>query len=57
MNAKDVIVERVAHSGALTLSTMFRGYRVCRTYYGYTIREATRAFLEELRNENVAFSL
>jgi len=47
-----VIVERVPHSGALILSTMNGGYRVSRTYYGYTIKQAKQSFMQQLRGNN-----
>ena len=37
------------HNGAWECSAMIGGYRVERTYYGYTKREAVRLFVERYR--------
>lgn len=42
------IVERVSHSGAWIVSDIVGGYRVARTYYGYTRREAVALFRREV---------
>lgn len=42
-----MIVER-NHHGAWVVSDVIRGYRVARTYYGYTKWEAMRLFREEV---------
>jgi hypothetical protein len=41
-------VEIVKHSGAVIVSDIVGGYRVARTYYGYTRREAVALFRREL---------
>lgn len=40
-------IERVSHSGAWIVSDIVGGYRVARTYYGYTRAQALRAFKAE----------
>lgn len=37
------------HNGAWQVSDIIGGYRVERTYYGYTKREAQRAFRAETK--------
>jgi hypothetical protein len=41
------ILTRVNHSGAWVVSDIVAGYRVSRTYYGYSSAQALRAFLDE----------
>ena len=40
--------ELVRHSGAWIVSDIVGGYRVARTYYGYTRDQALAAFGEEI---------
>lgn len=42
-------IERIPHSGALVVSEIIGGYLVTRKYYGYSKREAMRAFRAEAR--------
>ena len=42
-----MIIERVSHSGAWIVSDIVDGYRVARTYYGYTRAESLRMFKAE----------
>lgn len=42
-----MIIERVSHSGAWIVSDIIGGYRVARTYYGYTKVQALRKFKED----------
>jgi len=44
------MVERVSHSGAWIVSDIVGGYRVARTYYGYTRRQAVALFRREMAN-------
>ena len=44
-----ITVERVPHNGYLIVSTIHKGYRVKRTYIGYTKREAIKLFKKELK--------
>jgi hypothetical protein len=41
------ILTRVNHSGAWVVSDFIGGYRVSRTYYGFSSAQALRAFLDE----------
>lgn len=36
-------------NGSIIISDIIGGYRVCRVFYGYTIKEAKRLFKEETR--------
>jgi hypothetical protein len=45
-----MIIEKNIH-GAYVISDIVRGYRVSRQYYGYTKREAVKAFRAEARGE------
>ena len=47
----DPILERVNHSGAWVVSDFIGGYRVSRTYYGFSSAQALRAFLDEFGGE------
>ena len=40
-------------AGAWELSTLARGYRIARTYYGHTKSEATRLFRQYIKEINV----
>jgi hypothetical protein len=42
-----MMIERVSHSGAWIVSDIIGGYRVARTYYGYTRAQALRKFKED----------
>jgi hypothetical protein len=44
----DPILERVNHSGAWIVSDIVGGYRVARTYYGYTRAQAVALFRREV---------
>lgn len=44
------IVSRVAHSGAWVVSDIIGGYRVTRTFYGYTRGEAVALFRKVVLN-------
>jgi hypothetical protein len=47
MKASDITITR-NHEGAYVLSAMVRGYLVTKRYYGYTKREAIKAFKGEV---------
>lgn len=42
-----MMIEKVSHSGAWIVSDIVGGYRVARTYYGYTRAQALKAFKAE----------
>lgn len=46
-----MFAERVKHSGAWIVSDIVDGYRVARTYYGYTRAQALRLFREEFAGD------
>ena len=48
----DISVERVPHNGHVNVSAMVNGYRVRRTYIGYSKREAVAMFRDEVNGEN-----
>ena len=48
MSKLSPIVERVPHSGAWVVSDIVGGYRIARTYYGYTRRQAVALFRREV---------
>lgn len=35
-------------NGSLTVSMMWKGYRVKETFYGYTVKEAKAIFVQEV---------
>jgi len=47
-----MFAERVNHSGSWIVSDIVDGYRVARTYYGYTRAQALRAFKAEIKGVN-----
>ncbi len=52
MSRLTITAERIEHSGAWSISTVNEwGYRVARTYYGYTKREAIALFRRYLNRE------
>jgi hypothetical protein len=48
-----MIVERIKHSGAITISDFTKAgdYLLTRTYYGYTLKEAKAQFKIALEGE------
>jgi hypothetical protein len=48
MSKLSPMVEIVPHSGAVIVSDIVGGYRVARTYYGYSRREAVALFRREV---------
>jgi len=51
MKASEISVERIAHNGHLVLSTIQDGQYIKRVYIGYTLAEAKRIFIEDVREE------
>ncbi len=43
-----VTIERIRHNGALVCSALFSGRLISRTFYGYTMKEARKLFVEGL---------
>ena len=42
----------INHDGSITVSTMHKGYRRHRQYFGYTKREAVKLFRQYLKELN-----
>jgi hypothetical protein len=51
LRATDLTPERDARGGWV-FAVISKGVRVSRSFYGYTKREATRLFLEEINGKN-----
>ena len=48
LNMSRPLVEIVPHSGAVIVSDIVGGYRVARTYYGYTRAQAVALYRREV---------